>query len=154
MSTVPLYSDPSALLGRRYGYFGGIVEVVHARRIPGGTVADVDFVGDLPAAWCDCWAIPPRRATVCASDLHVIDGRAAQTTEKTPMKNETIRSAIHAQGSFGLGILAGDQGRTMRVWFCGAKKLDAQARATHQPCAHRTRDAARDCQRRRKEVQA
>jgi hypothetical protein len=66
------YAAPASLVGKRFAYFSGVIEVTSARRIPGGTVADVRFVGDLPASWCECWAIPPSTATVCANELRTL----------------------------------------------------------------------------------
>ena len=55
------YDCPShESIGQIVPYFGGQAEIISVRWIPGGMLASLRFVGDLPARWCEAWAIPPR----------------------------------------------------------------------------------------------
>lgn len=59
------------------------------------------------------------------------------------MDRKHCASGVYASGSFGLG---GEPGGAIRIWFCGGHRV-VDGRMVDKPCAHRTREEARECAR-------
>ena len=67
-----------------------------------------------------------------------------------------IQQMYVAPGSYGIWPTQHDNGKRadgqlegtpIQIWFCGRERRDTYSRQTTVPCAHRTRQEARDCAR-------